>query len=307
MSEEHVGDDARRRAHPPHQAQRPAHGRCDGPRRRPARPRCAPRRETCPTRRASSPSTCSSREAAAHGQVRRVRLVERAHAARAARPGGRRARRRATAGLGAACWPSSARISTNSGRRADVELDGDSSCSRRCASRSSTCSPPGARAEGRAIAAKGLTGSGYDGHSFWDTDLYVVPVLTLHGAGGRCRRAALAPLDAARRPERARNLGLAGAAFPWRTIHGEECSGYWPAGTAAFHVNADVADRRHPLRAARPATTPSSATWAWRSSSRRRACGARSATTTSRAAFASTASPAPTSTARSPTTTCTRT
>src|SRR5438093_1243617 len=46
--------------------------------------------------------------------------------------------------------------------------------------------------------------------------------------------------DRARR--RARELGLEGAAFPWRTIHGEECSGYWPASTAAFHVNADVAD-----------------------------------------------------------------
>jgi len=42
--------------------------------------------------------------------------------------------------------------------------------------------------------------------------------------------------------ERARSLGLAGAAFPWRTIRGEECSGYWPAGTAAFHINADIAD-----------------------------------------------------------------
>ena len=42
--------------------------------------------------------------------------------------------------------------------------------------------------------------------------------------------------------EHARELHLAGAAFPWRTIHGEECSGYWPAGTAAFHVNADIAD-----------------------------------------------------------------
>jgi alpha,alpha-trehalose phosphorylase len=30
--------------------------------------------------------------------------------------------------------------------------------------------------------------------------------------------------------------------MPWRTIHGEECSGYWPAGTAAFHVNAAVAE-----------------------------------------------------------------
>ena len=54
-------------------------------------------------------------------------------------------------------------------------------------------------------------------------------------------------LDLAR--ERARELGLRGAAFPWRTIHGEECSGYWPAGTAAFHVNADIADavRRYML------------------------------------------------------------
>src|SRR3712207_6464611 len=41
---------------------------------------------------------------------------------------------------------------------------------------------------------------------------------------------------------RARELGLAGVAFPWRTIRGQECSGYWPAGTAAFHVNADIAD-----------------------------------------------------------------
>jgi alpha,alpha-trehalose phosphorylase len=37
-------------------------------------------------------------------------------------------------------------------------------------------------------------------------------------------------------------LGLEGAAFPWRTIRGQECSGYWPAGTAAFHLNADIAD-----------------------------------------------------------------
>ena len=42
--------------------------------------------------------------------------------------------------------------------------------------------------------------------------------------------------------ERAGQLGLEGAAFPWRTIAGQECSGYWPAGTAAFHVNADIAN-----------------------------------------------------------------
>src|SRR5207244_9067691 len=49
-----------------------------------------------------------------------------------------------------------------------------------------------------------------------------------------------ATLDLAR--ERAQQRGLAGAAFPWRTIAGQECSSYWPAGTAAFHVNADIAD-----------------------------------------------------------------
>ena len=47
-------------------------------------------------------------------------------------------------------------------------------------------------------------------------------------------------LDMAR--DRAKVLGLRGPAFPWRTIRGEETSGYWPAGTAAFHINADIAD-----------------------------------------------------------------
>src|SRR4029453_7989347 len=42
--------------------------------------------------------------------------------------------------------------------------------------------------------------------------------------------------------ERARELNLDGAAFPWRTIRGRESSGYWPASTAAFHINADIAD-----------------------------------------------------------------
>src|SRR5205823_970107 len=50
--------------------------------------------------------------------------------------------------------------------------------------------------------------------------------------------------------ERARQLGLAGAAFPWRTIRGEECSGYWPASTAAVHINADIADAVIRYRAA---------------------------------------------------------
>ena len=99
-----------------------------------------------------------------------------------------------------------------------------------------------ARAEERPIAAKGLTGPGYDGHCFWDTDSFVLPVLvhTWPEAAADHLRWRHRTLDAAR--HRAAQLRLAGAAFPWRTINGEECSGYWPAGTAAFHVNADIAD-----------------------------------------------------------------
>lgn len=98
------------------------------------------------------------------------------------------------------------------------------------------------RAEQRPIPAKGLTGTGYDGHTFWDTETFVLPVL-MHTWPAAVADALMwrhATLPKAR--ERAAQLGLAGAAFPWRTITGEECSGYWPAGTAAFHINADIAD-----------------------------------------------------------------
>ncbi|MGK5671401.1 glycoside hydrolase family 65 protein [Micromonospora sp. URMC 106] len=100
----------------------------------------------------------------------------------------------------------------------------------------------GARAEQRPIAAKGLTGPGYDGHAFWDTEMFVLPVLTYtHPSAVRdalhWRYRTLAAAH-----ERARTLNLEGAAFPWRTIEGPESSAYWPAGTAAFHIAADVAD-----------------------------------------------------------------
>jgi alpha,alpha-trehalose phosphorylase len=99
----------------------------------------------------------------------------------------------------------------------------------------------GARAEQRAIAAKGLTGPGYDGHTFWDTESFVLPVLsyTAPEAAADALRWRHSTLDLA--IERAAQLGLAGAAYPWRTIRGQECSSYWPAGTAAYHIGADIA------------------------------------------------------------------
>ncbi len=99
----------------------------------------------------------------------------------------------------------------------------------------------GARAERRCLPAKGLTGPGYDGHAFWDSETYLLPVLTYlqPRAAADALRWRHSTLDLAR--QRAATLGLRGAVFPWRTIRGHECSGYWPAGTAAFHVNADIA------------------------------------------------------------------
>src|SRR5678816_2712537 len=97
------------------------------------------------------------------------------------------------------------------------------------------------RAERRCIPAKGLTGPGYDGHTFWDTEGFVVPLLTytVPSAAADALRWRHSTLDLAK--ARATTLGHQGAAFPWRTIRGHECSGYWPAGTASFHVNADIA------------------------------------------------------------------
>ncbi|HET7530987.1 MAG TPA: glycoside hydrolase family 65 protein [Mycobacteriales bacterium] len=125
---------------------------------------------------------------------------------------------------------------------ADVEVDGDAELQQAVRFALFHVMQAGARAERRPIPAKGLTGNGYDGHCFWDTETFVLPMLTYtipHAAADELRWRCTT-LDQAK--QRAKQLGLAGAAFPWRTIHGEECSAYWPASTAAFHINADVAD-----------------------------------------------------------------
>jgi alpha,alpha-trehalose phosphorylase len=126
--------------------------------------------------------------------------------------------------------------------RADVELDGDTELQQAVRFALFHTLQAGARTERRAIPAKGLTGPGYDGHTFWDAERFVVPVLTyaLPRAASDALRWRHSTLDLAR--ERATQLGLEGAVFPWRTIRGQECSSYWPAGTAAFHIGGAVAD-----------------------------------------------------------------
>jgi len=97
-----------------------------------------------------------------------------------------------------------------------------------------------ARAEETGVSAKGLTGQAYEGHYFWDTEIYLLPFLIYTSPRIAknlltFRYRMLAPARA-----RARLLGHRGAMFPWRTINGEEASAYYAAGTAQYHINADI-------------------------------------------------------------------
>ena len=98
-----------------------------------------------------------------------------------------------------------------------------------------------ARSDGLGIPAKGVTGSGYEGHYFWDTEIYLVPFLiyTSPRVARNALRFRVNLLPQAR--ERAAVMSQRGALFPWRTINGEEASAYYAAGTAQYHIDADVA------------------------------------------------------------------
>lgn len=92
------------------------------------------------------------------------------------------------------------------------------------------------------ISAKGMTGEGYEGHYFWDTEIYMVPffAFTQPEIAKQLLMYRYHHLDKARDRAKALNHHQ-GALFPWRTINGNECSAYYPAGTAQYHINADIA------------------------------------------------------------------
>lgn len=92
------------------------------------------------------------------------------------------------------------------------------------------------------IAAKGLTGEGYGGHYFWDTEIYIIPVflLTKPDIARKLLYYRYYTLEAAR--NRAKEMGHSqGALYPWRTISGTECSSYFPSGSAQYHISGDIA------------------------------------------------------------------
>lgn len=91
------------------------------------------------------------------------------------------------------------------------------------------------------FGAKGLTGEGYEGHYFWDTEMYLLPFF-IHTQPELAKqlltyRIHILPGAQARAAE----LDFKGALYPWRTISGQETSAYFPAGTGQVHINADIA------------------------------------------------------------------
>lgn len=125
--------------------------------------------------------------------------------------------------------------------RADVQVGGDERMQQAVRWNLFQLLQASERVENTSMPAKGLTGHGYQGHYFWDIDIYVMPFLcyTQPRIAKNVLRWRRGLLDHAR--ERARELDHVGALYPWRTINGEEASAYYQAGTAQYHLNADIA------------------------------------------------------------------
>lgn len=124
----------------------------------------------------------------------------------------------------------------------EMEIDGDDEMNSAVAFNMYQLLQSAAKDEYASIAAKGMSGEGYEGHYFWDTETFIMPFFTLTNPSmsKMLLRYRYKTLDKAR--ENARLLGhTKGALFPWRTITGTECSGYFVSGSAAYHINADIA------------------------------------------------------------------
>lgn len=124
--------------------------------------------------------------------------------------------------------------------RSDVEVEGEVGLQQAIRWDLFQLAQASARGDGSGISAKGVSAAGYGGHYFWDTEIYVVPFFTYTSPGiaRNALRYRYRILDAAR--QRASELAQRGALYPWRTINGEEASAYYAAGTAQYHIDADI-------------------------------------------------------------------
>ncbi|MGO9972217.1 MAG: glycoside hydrolase family 65 protein [Solirubrobacteraceae bacterium] len=97
------------------------------------------------------------------------------------------------------------------------------------------------RVEEAGVPRRGLTAQAYEGHYFWDTEIYVLPFLSFTQPRIACNLLRFRHSMLAQARSRAREINHKGALFPWRTINGEEASAAYQAGTAQYHLNADIA------------------------------------------------------------------
>ena len=125
--------------------------------------------------------------------------------------------------------------------RTDITVDGDDAAQQAIRWNLFQMAQASAQIGGRGIAAKALTAAGYDGHYFWDTEVYMVPLLAYTNPGAARELLHFRHLTLPKARERAIEMSQRGALYPWRTINGEEASAYYPAGTAQYHIDADVA------------------------------------------------------------------
>lgn len=123
----------------------------------------------------------------------------------------------------------------------DIEIDGDLQSQQAIRWNLFQLAQATGRAQENGIAAKGVTSSAYEGHYFWDTEIYLLPFLayTNPEMARKLLRFRWQMLPSAR--ERAKELNQKGALYPWRTINGQEASAYYAAGTAQYHINAAIA------------------------------------------------------------------
>lgn len=127
-------------------------------------------------------------------------------------------------------------------KNADIEIEGDTKLQQGIRFNLFHIMQSAARDGKTGMGAKGLSGEGYEGHYFWDTEMYVIPVFVY--TNPELAKSLLDyrynTLNEAR--DRAKILGhIKGALYPWRTINGKEASTYFPLGTAQYHINADIA------------------------------------------------------------------
>ena len=131
---------------------------------------------------------------------------------------------------------------TNFWTNCEMEIDGDDDMNSAVAFNMYELLQSSAKDAYASIAAKGMSGEGYEGHYFWDTETFIMPFFTLTNPSLSKMLLRYRYKTLGKAKENAKLLGhKKGALFPWRTITGEECSGYFVSGSAAYHINADIA------------------------------------------------------------------